>query len=249
MNSVVGCGLSCFRYPPLSPIFPIMQSVIRFLDELSHNNNREWFAAHKAQYLEARAIFHGFCRQLLTQVAEYTPHTAQLDIKDITYRIHRDIRFSQDKSPYKNHMGVFICPFGKKSGYSGYYFHLQGGVPQEESVLIAVGDYCCQPEVLKTLREDIQYGNGDFHDILTRQINPCFHLDTSSSLKRVPKGFSPDSPWSDYLKLKNFCLCCYPGQSYALQSDLAEQLATLFQSAQPFLEYINRAIDYTHNKC
>ena len=108
-----------------------MQSVIRFLDELSHNNNREWFAAHKAQYLEARAIFHGFCRQLLTQVAEYTPHTAQLDIKDITYRIHRDIRFSQDKSPYKNHMGVFICPFGKKSGYSGYYFHLQGGVPRE----------------------------------------------------------------------------------------------------------------------
>ena len=76
-----------------------------------------------------------------------------LKVKDCTYRIYRDVRFSKDKSPYKTHMGCYICRGGKKSGYSGYYFHV---ATEQSDVypsghMLAVGDYCMEPKALKIL--------------------------------------------------------------------------------------------------
>lgn len=224
-----------------------MQHVIQFLDQLRTNNNREWFHAHKSEYQDVRQYFDDFALRLLHGIQQFDESIGNLAIENITYRINRDIRFSADKSPYKTHIGVYIAPQGKKSGYSGYYFHVSAA--QEgwmQGHMVAAGDYICDSKVLKTLREDIAYGGDEFQQLLD-QSDSRFHLDYDNSLKRVPNGFAADSPVADFLRLRNFCLCYAPGDDFVYAPHLVERLVDIFRTAQPFIHYINRAIAYTNN--
>ena len=109
-----------------------MKEVVMFLRQLKANNNKEWFTEHKAEYQSAQAKFNAFCEELIHRIEEFDPSVRGLTLKDCTYRIYRDLRFSKDKSPYKTHMGVYVCRGGKKSGYSGYYFHVAAGNETDE---------------------------------------------------------------------------------------------------------------------
>ena len=141
-----------------------MKEILVFLNELAAHNDREWFNAHKAEYQSAAARFSDFSAGLIEGIRAFDDTIGPLTPKDCTYRIYRDIRFSKDKSPYKTHMGVYINRGGKKSGYSGYYFHVGA---RSVGNMVAVGDICCPPEVLRILREDIPLGGGDFRHILS----------------------------------------------------------------------------------
>ncbi|MBQ0025252.1 MAG: DUF2461 domain-containing protein [Bacteroidales bacterium] len=226
-----------------------MQDVLKFLRALNENNNREWFLAHKSEYLQAKNTFEAFALNLLEGVRKFDDSIGDLTIKDITYRIYRDVRFSKDKSPYKCHMGVFICPGGKKSGYSGYYFHVSAADngTWECGHIIAAGDYMTDPKVLKILREDIELGNGDFRKII-ENADPHLTLDREGSLKNVPAGFPKDSPDAEYFRLKRFCLSCEPDDAFVTSDDLVERLVAIFKSAMPFIRYINRAIEYSREE-
>ncbi len=105
----------------------IMKEILDFLAELSQNNNREWFNANKEKYLQVREKFEAFAQQLIEKISSWDEDVAasQLQVKDCTYRIYRDTRFSRNKEPYKTHMGIFICKGGKKSPNAGYYLHLE----------------------------------------------------------------------------------------------------------------------------
>ena len=104
-----------------------MKDVFNFLAELQQNNNREWFNENKGKYLAIREKFEAFAGQLIERISGWDEDIAssQLGVKDCTYRIYRDTRFSKNKEPYKTHMGIFICKEGKKSPYAGYYLHLE----------------------------------------------------------------------------------------------------------------------------
>ena len=91
-----------------------MQQIIDFLRQLQANNNREWFAEHRDEYKAAQARFNTFAEALVGEIAKFDPSVAGLTARDITYRIYRDTRFSKDKTPYKTHLGAFICSGGKK---------------------------------------------------------------------------------------------------------------------------------------
>lgn len=226
-----------------------MQKVISFLRELHDNNNREWFLAHKAEYTEAKNEFNAFAVELLKEIRKFDDSIGELSLGDITYRIYRDVRFSKNKMPYKCHMGVFICPGGKKSCYSGYYFQVsaadEGG--WESGHMMAAGNYFTEPKTLKVLREDIAYGNGDFREILA-QADRKFELDFSGALKKVPNGFPADTPDSDFFRLKNFCLVHAPSDSFVNSKDLAKKVAALFRTTQPFIHYVNRALQYVREE-
>ena len=232
-----------------------MQQIIDFLRQLQANNNREWFAEHRDEYKAAQARFNTFAEALVGEIAKFDPSVAGLTARDITYRIYRDTRFSKDKTPYKTHMGAFICRGGKKSGYAGYY--LQVGVEKngahfgdlhwETQNILAPGHYCVEPRVLQVLREDIVHGDGDFDRLVREVPDAGFSLLTTGSLKRNPKGFDKDAPWSAYLRLKYFCLGMAVDDAFFLAPQLPERVAALFQTAKPFLDYINRAIDYVRD--
>ena len=226
-----------------------MKTVIAYLNNLSQHNNREWFVANKQRYTEAQARFNAIVEKVIMGIAQFDPSVANLTAKDCTYRIYRDVRFSKDKSPYKTHMGAYICPGGKKSGFSGYYFHVGiGGEGYPAAHMLAAGDYICDPKVLKILREDICYGEGDFADILKNKVSPEFWLDESSALKKVPAGFPADSPYAQYLKLRVFCLCYEPDTDFMTSPDMPKRTAELFKTTYPFLQYINRAIEYAKSE-
>lgn len=226
-----------------------MKEIIDFLRQLEENNNRIWFNDHKEQFLKLQARFHEFTNELIQEIARFDPTVTGLTAKDCTYRIYRDTRFSEDKSPYKRHLGAFICPGGKKSGYSGYYFHVSTGLSNgyPSSHMLAAGDYCCDSKVLQVLREDITGGEGDFEAIV-KQAEPVFHLDYEGALKRNPKGFPADAPYSQYLRLKAYCLCYIPDDEFICSDHLAQRVAELFRTTKPFLDYINRAISYVREE-
>ncbi len=222
-----------------------MNDIITFLQELQQNNNREWFMANKARYTALQTRFNAFVDELIGEISRFDDSVAGLTAKDCTYRIYRDVRFSADKSPYKIHMGAFICPGGKKSGYSGYYFHLgTGGEGYPYGHMLATGDYCHDPKALQIIREDIAGGEGDF-DTIVRSVAPTFTLDCEGALKRNPKGFEHETEYAEYLRLKAFCLVHSPSTDFMCASNLAHRTAELFRHTRPFLHYLNRAIQYS----
>ena len=217
-----------------------MKDTLKFLTDLSRNNNKEWFDANKGRCLEAKSKVEALTGDVLAGIRSFDDTIGPLSPKDCTYRIYRDQRFSKDKTPYKTYMGVYINRGGKKSGYSGYYFHLGA---KSYGNMVAVGDIWCPPEVLKVIREDIMLGGGDFRKILS-EVDPRLVLDMDGALKRVPAGFPKDTPDSDFYRVKAFCLYYAPDDKFFTDKDLASRLVDVFHSAKPFLDYINRAIDY-----
>ena len=222
-----------------------MKAIIHFLRQLQCNNNREWFNAHKEEFLKHQTRFHELVDEVIKEITVFDADVAGLTAKDCTYRIYRDVRFSSDKSPYKCHFGAFIAKGGKKAGNAGYYFHISTGGGEEYPYchMLAAGDYCYKPEVMKILREDIVNGEGDF-DAVVKQADASFTLDNDGALKRNPKGFPADAPYSEYIRLKYFCLTANPDDEFWEGEDLAKRIASKFATTKPFLDYINRAIAF-----
>lgn len=224
-----------------------MKEIIDFLARLEKNNNREWFNEHKDDYRAAQEQFDVFTEKLIAGIADFDETVSGVTVKECTYRIYRDTRFSPDKRPYKCHMGAFICPKGKKSGFAGYY--LQVG-PQESGYpggnMLASGNYCFEPKAIRTLREDICNDNGEFERTLRQA--PLFSLDNSDMLKRVPNGYPKDAPYSQYLMYRSYCLIYEPGKRFMTEDGLLERAIEAFRSTQPFIAYLNRAISYANEE-
>ena len=228
-----------------NPYIWVMNTILAFLRQLEANNNKSWFDAHKGEYLEARAHFNAIVEKLIDGIAGFDPSVRGVGIKESTYRIYKDMRFSKDGLPYKTHFGAFICRGGRKSGYSGYYFHIGTGSGADYPCrsFLAVGNYFMEPKVLKILREDIELGGGDF-DRIIKSLHPSLSLDQDQKLKRTPLGFDAAGPYIEYIKLKNFCLSGTFDDS-RLDTD---EVLKVFKSAKPFLDYINRAIEFSREE-
>ena len=127
-----------------------MKNVIPFLEELSKNNSREWFHDNKGRYSVARKEFESFVAALIPRLAELDSELTGLDHKQCIFRIHRDVRFSPDKSPYKTNMGAAMGRGGRKSPYASYYIHIEPG-----NSFAGGGIWMPQPAALKAMREEI----------------------------------------------------------------------------------------------
>lgn len=221
-----------------------MKTVIEFLEQVRRNNNREWFEANRAWYKEAQGVFNAFVEELIAGIADFDPSVRGLAVKDCTYRFHRDTRFSPNKDPYKIHMGAYICPFGKKSGYAGYYFHIE---PECEEGMIGCnvmtsGLYMPEPNALRSVRYDIVEHGPAFETAIRKAKG--FALDQGNKLKRVPTGFTPGTPYDEYLKLKDIYLTKSFGNDYLLQPGLAQRAARDFALTYDLTAMLNRAVRY-----
>ena len=220
-----------------------MEEVLDFLRRLSDNNDREWFDAHRAEWTHVKGLWADFTAELIEGVASFDPSVRGLRPQDCTYRIARDTRFSADKRPYKSWLGTFIAPHGKKSGYAGYYFHVEPvGDGLLGNHLLAAGAVCIEPAVLGSIREEVL----DHGDELTESIRRArgFRLDTTNRLKRVPTGFPAESEHADLLKQKDYCLEKRVSEEFVLSDGLPERLVEEFRHTKPFLDQLNRAIRY-----
>lgn len=235
-----------------------MKRVYDFLSRLRENNDREWFGKHKAEYLEVQGIFNAFVEKLIPEIARFDPgiDPERLAAKDCTYRIYRDIRFSKDKSPYKTHMGAYICRGGKKSPYAGYYFHVEppaGGKAAEQiselkeegngGNLLACGLYCPDPKVVQSLRDEISVNGGSFLRAL--EAAKGYTLDTYQVLRRVPRGFEQvREEWKELLRHKDFSISIPLENEVLFSGGLPEYVADTFSRAYEFNRILNLAVDY-----
>ncbi len=227
-----------------------MKRILDFLSDLRANNNREWFATNKERYREAEAIFGEFAVKLIALVGEFDPLVRGLTLRDCTYRIYRDTRFSHDKTPYKTHFGLYVCPGGKKSGNAGYYFHIEPSGSEGGLIgghLLDAGIYMPEPAVLRSVRDEM-FDNGEavLAAISSAGAAAGWELDRSNSLKRTPTGYPAGSEWDDYLKLKDFHLSKSFDDAYLLAPGLAERAAADFCATLDFMTLMNRAAQYAH---
>lgn len=226
-----------------------MKKVVNFLQRLELNNNREWFNEHKQEYVEANDEFNRFAVQLIEGIASFDDSVGGLSLKDCTYRIYRDTRFSNNKLPYKTHMGVFICKGGKKSGNAGYYFHVE---PTSENYIggnmLSAGIYMPEPAVLRSIREDIAYNGEEFTAKVKKTEKAGFVLDSDEKLKRVPLGFPADSPYAEYLKFKNINVMQFVDEAFILAPDLLERVLEAFSATSDFVRHLNMAADYAREE-
>lgn len=225
-----------------------MEHVLSFLKLLRDNNSKEWFDRHRSQWKEVQIEFNNFAQQLIESIAEFDPSVSGLTIRDCTYRINRDIRFSNDKTPYKTHLGVYIAPKGKKSGYGGYYFHLEpAGSEFVGNCLMSVGVYCPEATVLKSIREEIVDNGTQLIKTIGSSSGFILNMD-EPKLKRTPKGFQTGTEFDEILKLKNFLINKPIDNSLLVSGDLLEKTIAEFKTTEPFLRILNRAVNFAHEE-
>lgn len=217
-------------------------STIKFLKDLSKNNNKPWFDAHRSQYEDAKNDFAQFIQTVIDKHAKKDPAIGHLKAKDCTFRINRDVRFSKDKSPYKNNMGAYINQGGKKSLLGGYYFHCQPG-----QSFVGGGLWMPMPPELKKVRQEIDYNLDAFKKIVGskkfKDLYGGLSKDAEYVLSRVPKGYEADNPAAEFLKMKSF-VAMTPVKDAELNSkDLLKKVLTAFETLQPMLTFINQSIE------
>lgn len=220
-----------------------MEGIIDFLRRLHDNNDREWFDAHRAEWTRVKGEFADFTARLIDGIASFDPTVGGLRPQDCTYRIARDTRFSPDKSPYKTYMGAYVAPKGKKSGFAGYYFHIE---PCSDSLvwcnLLSAGLYCPEPVVLRSVRDEILDNGAEIEAAIARAKG--FRLCEHNKLKRVPTGFPAGSAYAEMLKLKDIYIEKPITEEFLLSDDLLERTLDEFRRTQPFVAILNRAVQY-----
>ena len=217
-----------------------METTLHFLKKLKINNNREWFDSNKTEYLASKEIFEEFVSELIKGINKFDKKVSiDLKPKDCTFRIYKDVRFSKDKTPYKNNMSASINPGGKKSNIPGYYFHLE-----PDGCFLAGGVYMPMPDVLKAIRQEIDYNPLPLINVLkSASFKKEFNgLDEEDKLKNPPKGFNKDHAHSEILKNKHFIVSRKFENKVILKKEGLSKTLDSFKAMYPFLDYLRKAI-------
>ena len=216
-----------------------IQLILDFLANLEKNNHRDWMDENKNQYLEARKVFDKVITQLINEIASFDPAIRGLSPKDCIFRLNRDIRFSKNKSPYKTNFGAFMTEGGRKGSNAGYYLHLQPG----DRSFLAGGMYMPDSDALKKVRQEIDYNASELKKIVTESaFKNYFGQVTGDRLKTAPKGYSPDHPNIEFLKLKSYIVMHQVHDSEVIQPDFINNTADIFKALHPLNEFLNVAV-------
>ncbi len=219
----------------------LQPTTIRFLNDLQNNNNKPWFDAHRQAYENAKADLQTMVGQLIPAIAAFDEPIGTLQVKDCTFRINRDVRFSKNKSPYKNNMAAYFSRGGKKASVAGYYFHCEPG-----KSYAAGGFYSPIPAELTKIRQEIDYNFTEWKKIIDSKTFKKYFLkgvDGIESLVRPPKGYDENNPAINYLKMKHF-IVSKPFTDAELQSKtLVKDVAKVFETMKPMIDFLNLAVE------
>jgi len=214
----------------------IPASCFDMLHQLAANNTREWFAVNKEAYLEQRAYIEAFADAMLMKLNSHdlieTPNG-----KRSLYRIHRDVRFSKDKTPFSTYWGGRFKRAGKQRR-GGYYFHFEPG----DKSFVLCGFWAPNPADLKRIRDDIAFDAAPMRAILNhKDIAGVFTLE-GEKLKTTPKGFEADHEAIDLLRYKQFLLIRRFTDAEVLHPDFLHQTDQALRSMRPFLNYMSEVL-------
>lgn len=216
-----------------------MQQVLNFLSELKENNNKEWFDQNRDRYQECRKKVLFLTEVIIHEAGKFDSEIGIQDAKNCVFRIFRDVRFSNDKTPYKTNMGSFIAKGGRKSVSAGYYIHIEPG-----GSFVGGGSYCPPADALKAFRTEIFDQPEDFKQLINnesfRKIYPKLYDD---KLKTAPKGFPKDFADIDLLKYKSFAFGSPIDDSVVASDAFVENILRSMKELYPVNKFLNSALD------
>ena len=214
---------------------------LQFLKDLAKNNNKAWFDINRSKYELAKADIQSMVSELISSISIFDPPIGNLAVKECTFRINRDVRFSKNKSPYKTNMSSYYSKGGKKASVAGYYFHFEPG-----KSYAAGGFYSPAPEELSKIRQEIDYSLDDWGIILSQKKFKKFFpdgVDGIESLVRPPKGYDENNPAIHYLKMKHFIVSRPFSDAEVQSKTLVKDLAATFSVIKPMIDFLNTAIE------
>lgn len=220
-----------------------MKEILGFLKDLEANNAREWFDLNRERYDITRKKFLAVAELMIHEIRKFDSEIPALNAKDCVFRIFRDVRFSNDKSPFKSNYGCFIARGGRKSGFAGYYFHIQPG-----ECFLSGGIYLPPPEHLQAIRQEIYYHPHDYISIIENEdFKSTFTIEYFDKLKTAPKGYPKDWEHIEHLKNRSYAVGHLVGENELFAPDFLDKALEIFRIIQPFNRYLNRAIDENIN--
>ena len=224
--------------------------IMQFLRDVTANNNRPWFQAHRDEYEAVKAEVDAAAVQAIARLSVMDPALARLTLKDVTYRFYRDTRFSADKSPYKDHMGIYIAAHGKKALHGGYYIHLQPG-----HCLLSGGNYWLPNNILSACRAEMSGRAAEWLALVEgKKFLELFGRPGGSflespkgfglqMLKKTPRGYDAPEALSHYLRLKDFCAWHSVPDTFFEGDAWLDRMMEPFETVRPMVDFINAVVD------
>lgn len=211
----------------------IEHSTFKFLRNLAKNNDREWFAAHKEEYLLAHINVQAFVDALIARMNRHdqieTPNG-----KKALYRIYNDVRFSKNKEPYTLKFSGRLQRL-KPMLRGGYYFTLKPGESR-----VGCGFTYPNPEDLNRIRMDIHYNHSDWVKILnSKKLKNTFGGMLGEQVKTTPKGFSKDDPAIELLRYKQFWFQRSFSDKEVLADNFLTEVDKTYRAIRPFFDYMS----------
>lgn len=221
----------------------ITPKTFAFLRDLAANNDRDWFDANRERYeTDVREPALDFIQDFADRLVKISPHFSADPRKQggSLFRIHRDTRFSKDKTPYKTHTGMQFRHVASKDDVHapGFYLHIEPG-----SCWAGVGLWRPATEDANAIRQKIAadpagwkraaYGEG-FAD--------SFEMSDGNKLQRPPKGFDPDHRFVEDLRRRDFTAGARLTQRTVTSDGFVDEFAGLCKTASPFMRFLCEAV-------
>nr|WP_320131360.1 TIGR02453 family protein [uncultured Holophaga sp.] len=210
-------------------------AIFRFLSELREHNSRDWFETHRERYEEeVREPARAFIMALGAPLGELCPQILADPSRSggSLFRIHRDTRFSADKSPYKTHVGAQFrhrdCP--REVHSPAFYLHLEPG-----GCFAGAGLWHPDPRTLQRVRQHM-----DGHVPAWRSLGLELLGDR---IVRVPRGFAPDHPLAELLRLKDITTLVPLAEGQVCAPDFLEVFLEVCRHQLPLLALLARSLD------
>jgi len=218
----------------------LQASTVSFIEKLAKNNNKPWFDKNRDNYALAKEDFEGFVTGILERLSTVQPEFKEQTYKDCIFRIFRDVRFSKDKTPYKDHFGAFFSKGGRKYPGAGYYVHIQPGGKS----FAGGGLWQPEPSLLKAVRQEIDYNFKEFTSIIDdKKFKKLFPKVDGEQLKTLPQGYAADNPAIEYLKMKGWTVSHPLTDADLTDKKFSRKVTDTFNTMKPFIDFLNRSVE------
>jgi len=211
----------------------LQKETLLFFEDLKQNNKRIWFEENKPRYLSAQEDYLTFIEKLLVEVRKIEPINEK-ELKKYINRIYRDNRFSKEKIPYNTHIVTTIerAPEYKKSPV--YLFFEPG------NTFIAGGIRLATPELLKKIRQEIDFNGAELEKILSKKaFSEMFGEIYGDALVKAPNGYSPDHPQIELIKKKEFIAKRDFDDDMVCSKHFIKELTASYKVMLPFLNFLD----------
>ena len=222
----------------------IPKQTVAFLKELKANNNREWFEAHREDYdtyFVEPAL--GLIEALSPVAAALDPpHEAVPKLNKSLRRIHRDTRFSKDKTPYHTHMHIVLWTGDHPNRSAGTHL-----VFSDDHFGFGSGHWAFSGDGLERYRAAVQEdGARSELDAALASAGKVGCTPGEPELQRVPRGFDADGPAAEYLRRKGIVARTHDKPAYderLFGPDAIAYLTGILEALSPLNRWVNRRVE------